>query len=450
MRDIVLADTIYMAFTTRAFATGIPTTLAGTPVVSAYEDAGLTQITAGITLGVDHDGVTGLHMLTIVATGANGFADNQDYNLVITTGTVGGVSVVGEVVGQFSIQRSPVNWANVSNPTTALDLSGTDIQLVDTVTTYTGNTVQTGDNFARIGAAGAGLTNINLPNQTMDITGNLSGSVGSVTGAVGSVTGHTNQTGDTYALANGAAGFVAIDTVVDAILVDTAAGGAGPWTTGAGTGLTPLASGTAQSGTASTVVLASASTFANDELNGNTIKITSGTGAGQARVITDYVGATDTATVTPNWTTNPSSDSVYEVVDGSINVTAWLGAAASALETAADVWTSGTRTLTVADWNVGKTGYSLTVAPLTAAEVNAEMVDVLATDTYAEPGQGTPGATISLSAKIGYLYKGWRNRSDQTATLYQLYSDDATTVDQRATVSDDTTTATKNEIVTGP
>jgi hypothetical protein len=46
---------------------------------------------------------------------------------------------------------------------------------------------------AEIGVAGAGLTNINLPDQTMnitgDITGNLSGSVGSVTGAVGSVTG---------------------------------------------------------------------------------------------------------------------------------------------------------------------------------------------------------------------------------------------------------------------
>ncbi len=51
---------------------------------------------------------------------------------------------------------------------------------------------------AEIGTAGAGLTEaggtgdhliaVNLPNQTMDITGNLSGSVGSVTGAVGSVT----------------------------------------------------------------------------------------------------------------------------------------------------------------------------------------------------------------------------------------------------------------------
>lgn len=46
---------------------------------------------------------------------------------------------------------------------------------------------------AEIGVAGAGLTAINLPDQTMNIigniTGNLSGSVGSVTGAVGSVTG---------------------------------------------------------------------------------------------------------------------------------------------------------------------------------------------------------------------------------------------------------------------
>lgn len=51
------------------------------------------------------------------------------------------------------------------------------------------STAQTGDSFARIGVAGAGLTNIDLPDQTMNITGNLSGSVGSVTGSVGSVTG---------------------------------------------------------------------------------------------------------------------------------------------------------------------------------------------------------------------------------------------------------------------
>ncbi len=106
MRDITLAETIYVFFTTRAFATGVPTVLAGSPVVSAYEDDSATQITAGITLGVSHDSVAGLNLLTIVATTGNGYEAAKDYTLVITTGTVGGVSVVGEVVGEFTIGRS--------------------------------------------------------------------------------------------------------------------------------------------------------------------------------------------------------------------------------------------------------------------------------------------------------------------------------------------------------
>ena len=36
-------------------------------------------------------------------------------------------------------------------------------------------------------------------------------------------------------------------------------------------------------------------------------------------------------------------------------------------------------------------------------QVNAEVVDALATDTYAEPGQGAPAATTSLSTKIGHI-----------------------------------------------
>lgn len=41
------------------------------------------------------------------------------------------------------------------------------VELVDTLTTYTGNTVQTGDSFARIGAAGAGLTDLGGMSTTM-------------------------------------------------------------------------------------------------------------------------------------------------------------------------------------------------------------------------------------------------------------------------------------------
>jgi hypothetical protein len=106
MRDINLEDTIYTKFTTRAFATGIPTTLAGTPVLSIYEENNLTQITAGVSVTVDYDSVTGLNQATIVATAANGYEAGKSYDLVITTGTVGGVSVVGEVVASFTIEDS--------------------------------------------------------------------------------------------------------------------------------------------------------------------------------------------------------------------------------------------------------------------------------------------------------------------------------------------------------
>lgn len=87
---------------------------------------------------------------------------------------------------------------------------------------------------------------------------------------------------------------------------------------------------------------------------------------------------------------------------------------------------------------------------LSAAGVNAEVLDALATDTYAEPGQGNPGATISLAAKINYLYKWARNKVTQTATTRSHYNDDGTTVDQKSTVSDDNTTYVRGEIVTGP
>jgi len=84
------------------------------------------------------------------------------------------------------------------------------------------------------------------------------------------------------------------------------------------------------------------------------------------------------------------------------------------------------------------------------AQVNTEVVDTLATDTYAEPGQGAPGATVSLSAKIGFLYKAWRNKKDQDASTFELYNDDASTVDHKASVSDDGTNTVIGEMETGP
>jgi hypothetical protein len=70
--------------------------------------------------------------------------------------------------------------------------------------------------------------------------------------------------------------------------------------------------GTAQSATGTTLVLRAAAAFADDELIGSNILITGGTGVGQVRTITDYVSATDTATVA-TWTTTPSGTILYQV-----------------------------------------------------------------------------------------------------------------------------------------
>lgn len=70
------------------------------------------------------------------------------------------------------------------------------VVLIDTLTTYTGNTVQTGDNFARIGAAGAGLTALGdarIAHLDADVSSRSTfsgGAVASVTGSVASVTGN--------------------------------------------------------------------------------------------------------------------------------------------------------------------------------------------------------------------------------------------------------------------
>jgi len=85
----------------------------------------------------------------------------------------------------------------------------------------------------------------------------------------------------------------------------------------------------------------------------------------------------------------------------------------------------------------------------TDADVNAQVVDALATDTYAEPAQGAPAATLSLASKIAYLYKAWRNKTTSDADSIDIYNDAGAVVDQKAVISDDGTTFTRGEMGTG-
>jgi hypothetical protein len=122
--DIRLGDTIDIKFPTRRFSTGAPFTLAGTPSVAAYVGNGTTEITAGITLTVDFDARTGLNNVRVVASGGNGFAAGTNVDLVITAGTVDGVSVVGEVVGSFSIENRSAVMPTTAGRTLAIETDG--------------------------------------------------------------------------------------------------------------------------------------------------------------------------------------------------------------------------------------------------------------------------------------------------------------------------------------
>jgi hypothetical protein len=128
--------------------------------------------------------------------------------------------------------------------------------------------------------------------------------------------------------------------------------------------------------------------------------------------------------------------------------------------------------------NNDKTGYSLTVTPPTAAairtemdsnstklanldvvlstratpaDVNAQVLDVLTVDTFAQPGQEAPAATTTLMNMLRYLYKVFRNKQtfNKDTGVYNLYADNGTTVDQKQTSTDDDTTFTRGELESG-
>ena len=187
--DFDAAAVIYGKFATYRPSTGATFTLAGSPALSVYKDNSTTQSTTGVTLTADFDSVTGFNHFAI-DTSADGtfYSAGSFFDVVITTGTVDSVSVTGSVVGSFTLRKTAalkpttaartldvsaggeagVDWANVGSPTTAVNLSATNID-VD------------------------------------QVVASVSGAVGSVTGAVGSVTGNVggNVTGSVGSIATG-------------------------------------------------------------------------------------------------------------------------------------------------------------------------------------------------------------------------------------------------------
>ncbi len=88
--------------------------------------------------------------------------------------------------------------------------------------------------------------------------------------------------------------------------------GVGSYTIGRG-GQFKETSGTAQSGTSNTIVLASGESTLDNIWDNYQILIDGGTGSGQRRTISDWAGDTLTATVSVDWTTTPDATSTYYI-----------------------------------------------------------------------------------------------------------------------------------------
>ena len=163
--DLRLGESVDVKFTTRSFTTGVPTTLAGSPAISAYVGNGTTQITDGITLTVDFDSVTGLHNVRVVASTGNGFATATNVALVITVGTVGGVSVVGEVIGSFSIENRSALMPATAGRTAVVDANGLiDANAVKVGPTGSGTAQTAGDVVGNLAAVKAKTDSLTFTN----------------------------------------------------------------------------------------------------------------------------------------------------------------------------------------------------------------------------------------------------------------------------------------------
>lgn len=166
------------------------------------------------------------------------------------------------------------------------------------------------------------------------------------------------------------------------------------------TGLRPVRSATAQAGAASTITLDASASAVDDFYNYNLVQITSGTGVGQTRVISDYVGSTKVATVALAWATNPDNTSVFNILTSA-------AIASSTPPTAAENGTATWAALRAANTTAGSFGEGVKVAPsgipVGAFVASSITAAAMAPDTGLKPhrsatAQAAAAGTITLDS----------------------------------------------------
>lgn len=233
----------------------------------------------------------------------------------------GGLYTRGTGAGQIAQQANGQIDINLSTIKTQTVTCAAGVTVLASVGTAATSTAQTGDSFARLGANGVSLSAIpdlaGVTTLLSRLTSARAGYLDNVNNAALATT--SAQTGDSYALANGASGFAAIKSQAAAIEADTqdiqsrlpaALTGDGNMKSdalrlsGSATaadnleaGALGLVPGTCAAGSTTTAIVTNLTEATDDHYNGRVITFTSGALAGQSTSISDYNGTSKTLTV---------------------------------------------------------------------------------------------------------------------------------------------------------
>lgn len=366
-------------------------------------------------------------------------------------GADGDLAVTSTGTGTADLNAAP-DWAHVLNPTSTVGLTNTAISTTQVVASVTGQLTAaqiatgvwqdaTAGDFTVASSVGKSLyTSGNAPGAAsgLALVGSNVGTATSVSGAVGSVTG--NVGGNVVGSVGSVAGNVGGNVTGSVASVGTgginastfAAGAINNAALNADTGLKSVRDGTAQAGASTTITLDAGASLADGYYVGLLVVTTGGTGPGQARTITGYAGSTKVATVDYPWSSDPDNTTTFSLlpsgapalnaslqvvassvqgnvtgsvatvagdvvgsVSGSVNsvvsvvsanVTQWAGDAAG-------IAVDANHLPKVDAFAVGdKAGYSLAVAPPTAAQV--------ASQVWQDP---TSSADFQAAGSIGLL-----------------------------------------------
>lgn len=214
--------------------------------------------------------------------------------------------------------------------------------------------------------------------------------------------------------------------------------------------LPSLRSGTAAAGGASSLTLDAGASAVDDYYTGCILRAgASGSAATEARVITDYIGSTKVATVSPAWEVTPGAVAfdvlLTDVAVASISAAA-AGAGLDAAGVAAAVWDAAKSAHTVP--NTFGDYLDIEVSSITtgggggptAGDIAAAVLAAAVTAPVA-----APTAPYTVDAILGWILAIVKFRRTQSATEESVYADDGSTLLATSAKSDSGSLFTRGE-----